>query len=265
MMSLLSAKFALRLAGTRLTRPLAGPVFSRTTAISLRTFLTTASVHLPTTKAKPKVKAKDVDKPKAKGTSAKKVPAVKKKITPTERVKKVNVKPKFDRKLMVVPKRHGTTAYAVFTKEYMANGLQNKIPVRDLIKTASKEWNALSDAQKQPYSVPIQANKEAFEKRYDQWFRSLPPGYVRQINIQRKERGKHLIRRPKSMKTPPHNGFIYFYSEYRQTTPSDDVSLPQLSKNAGAAWRALPVEEKEKYNHRARVIREDFFKTHPST
>lgn len=94
MMSLLSAKFALRLAGTRLRRPLAGPVFSRTTAISLRTFLTTASVHLPTTKAMPKVKAKDVDKPKAKGTSAKKVPAVKKKITPTERVKKVNVKPK---------------------------------------------------------------------------------------------------------------------------------------------------------------------------
>lgn len=93
-MSLLSAKFALRLAGPRLTRPLAVPVFSRTTALSFRTFLTTASVHLPTTKAKPKVKAKDADKPKTKGTRAKKVPAVKKKATPIERVKKVNVKPK---------------------------------------------------------------------------------------------------------------------------------------------------------------------------
>ncbi|KAJ4474372.1 hypothetical protein J3R30DRAFT_3406357 [Lentinula aciculospora] len=270
MISLLSARSALRFAGTLLTRPSAGPVFSRaTTVLSLRTFLTTTSVQLPTAKAKPKAKAKVAGKPKARSTNAKKSPAVakkspvvaKKKPGPARRVKKVAAKPKFDRKLMVPPKRHGTTAYAVFMKEYIANGQQKQIPVRELIKTAAKDWNALSDAQKQPYVVPIQANKEVYEKRFEEWYRSLPPGYLRQINLKRKEKSKPIVRKPKSMKTPPNNGFIYFYSEYRQATPSNDLSVPQVSKNAGVAWHALPVEEKEQYNRRASDIRSEFMKT----
>ncbi|KAJ3997610.1 hypothetical protein F5050DRAFT_1386600 [Lentinula boryana] len=265
MISLLNARPVLRLAGTLFARPAVGPTFSRaTTASSLRTFLTTTSVQFPTAKAKARAQPKDTPKPKSKSTTAKKTPTAKaptaKKVPANKgkRVKKVVAKPKFDRKLMNPPKRHGTTPYLVFLKEYMANGIKNQISVKDLIKTAAKDWNVLSDAQKQPYSVPIQANKESFEKRYEEWFRALPPGYLRQINIKRKEKGKHIVRRPKSMKTPASNGFIYFYSEYRLANPSNDVSLPQISKNAGAAWQALAEEEKKKYNQRAQKIRSDF-------
>ncbi|KAJ3740040.1 hypothetical protein DFH05DRAFT_1582223 [Lentinula detonsa] len=260
MISLLSARPVLRLAGTLFARPSVGPAFLRaTTASSLRTFLTTTSVQFPTAKAKARAQPKDTPKPKSKSTTVKKAPTAKK--APAKKgkqVKKVVAKPKFDRKLMKPPKRHGTTPYLVFLKEYMTNGIKNQISAKDLIKTAAKDWNVLSDAQKQPYSVPIQANKEAFEKRYEEWFRALPPGYLRQINIKRKEKGKHIVRRPKSMKTPPSNGFIYFYSEYRLANPSNDMSVPQISKNAGAAWQTLTEDEKNKYHQRAQKIRSDF-------
>ncbi|KAJ3777227.1 hypothetical protein FB446DRAFT_718586 [Lentinula raphanica] len=261
MISFLSARSsALRLA-VSLTRSSVAPVFSRPATASLRTFLTAAPLQSPAAKAKSQARPKAAVKSKSKSTTAKSTTAKKTPVKKGKRVKKADAKPKFDRKLMVPPKRHGTTPYLVYLKEYMSDAPKDQVAVRELVRAASRGWSNLSDAEKQPYSVPVQANKEDYERRYEEWFRSLPPGYLRQINIKRKEKGKYIIRKPKSMKSPPHNGFIYFSSEYREANSGKNLSMPQIAKDAGAAWKSLSESEREKYNNRAREIKDNFMKT----
>lgn len=95
MLSLFSARSALRLAGGLLTRPTAAPVLSRS-ALSLRTLFTTPQLQLPATKAKPKTATTTKAKPKAKPTTAKPKATAKKPVKKV--VKKVAVKEKPARK-----------------------------------------------------------------------------------------------------------------------------------------------------------------------
>ncbi|KIK57450.1 hypothetical protein GYMLUDRAFT_263189 [Collybiopsis luxurians FD-317 M1] len=277
MLSLLSARSALRLACGTLSRPAAASPFSRVTVFpSFRTFLTTTTVREPAAKAKSTTKSASPTKSKTKRTTAKATRAtatkksstkVNKTTSATKRVKKTKPKEKkvkkFDRKLMTPPKHHGRSAYVVFLRQFMKDRKQQDkdIDVKVLLKQAVQEWQSMSETQKQTYAEPVQANKEDWERRYEAWYRALPSGYLRQINLKRKEKGKVVLRRPKGMRGPARAGYIYFYRDYRQTTAAANMTMAETASSAGKAWNALSQAERGKYNERAREAVAEFQKS----
>lgn len=131
---------------------------------------------------------------------------------------------------------------------------------KESFKQGPKEWAKLSDAEKETYAANIPEKKAEYEKKYEEWYRALPLGYFREINRRRKEKGKFMLRTPKRMRLPPSTGYIEFFKDYRGTAPMAEMSLIAAAKSAGAAWRALPEAEKEKYNQRGREKREEWKK-----
>jgi len=164
---------------------------------------------------------------------------------------------------MTPPKREGTSAYSVFLKQHLLDAVAKGEAVRDAFKRGPSEWLKLSDAQKQSYDATVAENRKIYEKKYEEWYRALPPGYLREVNLRQKAKGKLLKRRPAGMRVPSASGYITFFKEYRTTsTNTAEMSLPAIAKSAGAAWKALPEAEKQKYVQKAQAAREEFIKVH---
>ncbi|KAF9074762.1 hypothetical protein BDP27DRAFT_1316802 [Rhodocollybia butyracea] len=266
MLSILVSRSALRTAGGALARPSAFSGLSRATALSFRTFLTSAPAQLAakaatktaTTKATTKSKKKETTKAKPKASTARatKKPAAKGKSTASA---KEPVKSKFDRKLLSPPRKHATTSYSAFLTNNWDKDPGTTFV--DKMAAASKTWNGMSEAEKQPYVDIAKNNIETYEKEYTAWFVALPKGYLHEVNTRRKSKNQHPLRKPKSLRLPPAAGYMNLHRENFKAHP--EMSVAEAAKQSGERWRALSQEERDAYNQRARQLRSDFIKAHP--
>lgn len=94
--------------------------------------------------------------------------------------------------------------------------------------------------------------------------RVYPPGSPASSLGAQPQSGTHCFSSTQAAKKVPRppNAFIIFRSDYRASHPFEK-SMPEVSKKAAAAWRALPEAERLQYESRAVILKAQHSLMHP--
>ncbi|KAI0764740.1 hypothetical protein C8Q74DRAFT_1370657 [Fomes fomentarius] len=239
-----------------------------------RTFLTTAKVAQPAAKAKAKPKASKTTKrkPAAKKAVAGKKTQVKSKAKPKAKAKaKASTKEvkddpdaRFKKGLLAVkisvserPPMRPLSPYGSFLQEQFKG--EGPLNGRDAFAAKSKElaarWRTLSDAEKKMYTDKAAEASEKYKQDRETWFAETDPRLLRALNAQRRAKNKQRIHRPAAADADkkPLTGYMQYVQEVRDSVELAPSLAPreailERSRKIGEMWRALPAEERERYN-----------------
>ena len=99
----------------------------------------------------------------------------------------------------------------------------------EMTKAAGGAWKAMSDEEKKPFVEMATQDKERYAKD------KLDHCMENDGGAQKKKKGVFLY------------FFKHFKRQFDRQPSGKKLSMPELSKEAGKAWRRLPAEEKAKY------------------
>lgn len=83
------------------------------------------------------------------------------------------------------PKRSVSSAYSLFLKEKFSSYHQKGKPVTEATKKLSEAWNALSEAQKEPYVSRFNTMKEQYDAELTAWKEKMATNEENAENIQK--------------------------------------------------------------------------------
>ncbi|KAH7926556.1 hypothetical protein BV22DRAFT_1194237 [Leucogyrophana mollusca] len=252
-----------------------------TSAVTRRTFLTTARLQAPatvakskaTTKAKATTRAKAAPKkPAAKKPAAKAKRAVAKTPTRAKAAPKKRGRPLTKPKPKAVPKvpksglppTRPVNAYILFHTKFVNGQKENAKSLEDvqaLSRNAGAVWRSYSAEEKQPFIDEQEALKAEYLKKQAEYWENATPGLISAINKRRKHEGKVKIHRPRqsqSSNRKPLTSFLRFVQEFRQSPDAAairsigsgnraDCATARIAAEAGKRWRALSDADKAPY------------------
>ncbi|KAJ8519724.1 hypothetical protein ONZ45_g3380 [Pleurotus djamor] len=204
--------------------------------------VTAKSTTATKAKAKPKAKPKPKKKP-LRAASKKKVAAKK----PKKKV--VKPKPLKVNKSMAPPLGY-RGPYLAFHVERMKT--MEKPSSLDALREFSREsgaaWRAMSEEERQPWYDLAAANKEAYFKKREEYFKNYDPAVLRALNKKRRSKGvySYRIRTPIEDRKPP-SSFFRYLAEFRNSDEAQGLSQKEISVRGGAAWKAFSDAEKAPY------------------
>jgi len=110
---------------------------------------------------------------------------------------------------------------------------RKEVKHKEVMQVAAKEWQAMPDMKKTPWTQPYEAEKVKYDKAFKEYSDS---GKL--------DAWKRDPERPKR----PLTAFLEFTGEFRQKNPS--VKITEATRQASTAWKALSVEQKAPYERR---------------
>lgn len=202
--------------------------------------------------------SKTAKKPAKKQTATKRKT---KKATPKPRVAKKKVvkkvkKPEPRVKITAedrAPKRP-LSSYFRFHKKYMVgldrfDGETSQQYITRGAREAGASWTALSEAEKKPFRDEHAAEFEEYKKKKEEYDNTVNPDVIKEINRQRKIKGKKMIRvkNPHFVATP----YFIFLAEERAKIPPLTTLAENMAfvKEGGRKWSAMSDEEKQHYKN----------------
>ncbi|PFH47571.1 hypothetical protein AMATHDRAFT_67547 [Amanita thiersii Skay4041] len=258
MLSLFAANFGLATKASRLLFNAAKPVVSGYHRVGLtasgvtRSFVTTPRVAFPAAakKAAPK-KTTKAAAPRKK--AAKKKTAAKPKVKAKPKRKaapKPKPKPKIVLKREMLPPSSPGGPYLQFAKEYHAKYPIKSLPeAAEAMKKCGAAWNALDKSEKEKYYEQYRKAFEEYAVKRAEYFATVDPEIIKEINRRKKAKGKSKIRPPPPPveQRRPMTSYLQFYHDYRKEHSQGASDLKILAAEAGKAWRELPEAKKQVY------------------
>jgi len=130
-------------------------------------------------------------------------------------------------------------------------------------KRAGEMWKSMSEAEKEPYESKAKVAKEEYEKAM-QTFKE-GGGIVEKRTPKKTSADEKPAKRARDENAPkrPPCAYFLFSNENREKIFTDIGSrdFGQAGKRAGEMWKAMSEAEKEPYESRAKVAKEEFEKT----
>ncbi|KAI5117606.1 hypothetical protein M0805_006719 [Coniferiporia weirii] len=182
--------------------------------------------------------------------------------------KKETVKPakvKVTSQDMPPPKPGGP--YFVFFRKYFADvDLSNASDKRTAIVQASKDaaavWQGLSESEKQVYRDEYVAARAVYEKKREEYFKTVDPAVLKEINRRRAARGKPKIKTPTTNRKPLTSFFLYLADERKALSPVEGPDGPEqmiaFAKARGEKWRTMSDADKQTYVDRYNEAKKEF-------
>jgi hypothetical protein len=166
------------------------------------------------------------------------------------------------------------TAYKHFQKE-MRDELKESQPSltpAEVTKLSSEAWKAKTPEERKKYEDLAEADAERYERELVQWDKEQAakpkappagpsPGKKGAAKASAAEMAKALGPAP-AAPTKPKNGYLLYQQEKRPElkAQSPNASGAELLKALAAGWKALPEEEKKKFQDRVELQKLQFAK-----
>ncbi|TFK55608.1 hypothetical protein OE88DRAFT_1651991 [Heliocybe sulcata] len=133
-----------------------------------------------------------------------------------------------------------------------------KLNVAQAAKEAGQEYATLSDAEKEPYKRRSQALKDAREREYDLYIRSLTPDDIKRENVYRTAQRKAGKSRKGNIKDPnapkkPLSAYFMFLQRIRADRElvtevfGDETETTKQSVLAAQKWRSMTDDERKPF------------------
>ncbi|KAH7890427.1 hypothetical protein F5I97DRAFT_1835351 [Phlebopus sp. FC_14] len=254
---------------------LAARVVDPTSALTRRTFLTTARLQFIATPAahaartkEAAVRKKATDKASAPAKSGRK-PKVQK--AADAKKKKPTLK-----QLGLPPKRP-LPIYAAFYKSFLQQHPLPKGTTKEMFLESSRKaaalWNSYTDVEKQPFYDEYQVALEQHKKDLEEYWKETPVSKQREMNRLLRAKGKSILHRPRQESEPhdrrPLTPFFRFLVEFRQSNEGratlNDHGYTKFTAVAAERWRALSEVEKFSYREATKRENEEYKRKHAQT
>ncbi|KLO12299.1 hypothetical protein SCHPADRAFT_941304 [Schizopora paradoxa] len=222
----------------------------------------------PARKTKAAAPAKKAGKKKAVVKPAPKKRAAKKVKVRARTTKKKAAPKKQPYKLKKEDKPPGTplSSYTLFCTKYLRGAIETMDPSQKsvenaqiLVRDAAATWRGLSDHEKQAFRDEAAVLKEEYQKKRQQYNRTISSIALKTLNKQREKQGKKKIR-VHSENPKPGTAFIQFVSQhFREIKESGHQVRPvEVVRDAGGRWKGMSEDEKKPYFDRYRVAMEEW-------
>ncbi|PVV03351.1 hypothetical protein BB560_002178 [Smittium megazygosporum] len=164
-------------------------------------------------------------------------------------------------KPIVKPPKISTNPFNLYCKDQITalfdENPQFQLDISSQVKILLEKWRTLSDEEKKPFKEKAQERKSILIKEAEQWWENVDPNLVKlenirrkNINVERKESGKPLLREiknpfaPKSLPTAYAIFVKDVYSLFLNVGPAERM------KSIAQKWNHLSQDEKQKYKER---------------
>ncbi|TRM59093.1 hypothetical protein BD626DRAFT_437602 [Schizophyllum amplum] len=242
--------------------------FTTTTRIAFLTKTAVDPEAKPRKKAPAKKSAKKVttaEATKEKTVKAKKPkPKPQEKLKPKKAVKAKKPEPFVVTKDMMPPSRTSARAISLYFQEkYLREGKpSSRTEAQDMMRAGAAEFNQLPESEKLTYSAAAAKLGEERRAAYDEWAKRPDAAKIlRTLNARRRKRGQLRLYIPVALrkKTPP-NAYTLFVKDF--CSGGSQLGRSSVFSAAGAQWKTLPADEKQKYTDRAVLEKERLMKEH---
>jgi len=188
----------------------------------------------------------------AKKTARKKTP-VKKKSSVKNSVPHKPKKVIIPNTTVPIPKS-APSPFILFYQEHIAS--EPKVSdVKALIERAREigaSWRNLPEHEKQNYVERSALDREKRKKERLDWFNTIDPTILKEINRRRKIRGKNRLNRPKDPNIPKRvpSQFIFFIVEFHKSDEAAGLTAREIAKLGGQRWHEMSSSQKQVYADR---------------
>ncbi|KIK42897.1 hypothetical protein CY34DRAFT_793265 [Suillus luteus UH-Slu-Lm8-n1] len=131
--------------------------------------------------------------------------------------------------------------------------------IQDLSKEAAAMWNNMTIAEKKPYDDEVEILKIEYQKKLDEYWKTVSSTTIREINARREYEGRTKIHRPhqESASKRPKGSYLRFLEDFRRSDDGRAIleagltptgrAVVNVARTAGERWRAMSASDKAPY------------------
>jgi len=152
---------------------------------------------------------------------------------------------------MSMPPLRPVSGYVVFLREHIASlpkGYGTEV-MRQRFKDTAGLWQALPEHAKEAYKERALALRGQWVENRLNWFKTIDPKILKEINRRKKLKGKSMMHKPKDPNAPwrAPGAFLYYFSDFRKSDSIPGELLQATARRAGKAWHALSDSQRKHY------------------